>query len=58
MPDPPTTTRPARPDDGPHLRAIDVAAGALFATVGHPEVADDPPKPVEVLATYGQVDRA
>ena len=58
MPELPATIRPARPNDGPRLQAIEVAAGAQFAAVGHPEVADDPPKPVEVLATYATAGRS
>ena len=58
MPDPPATIRPARPNDGPRLQAIEVAAGAQFADVGHPEVAADPPKPVEALASYATAGRS
>ena len=44
--------RLAQVEDLPRLQEIEVAAGALFATIGMTAVADDPPPPLDVLAAH------
>lgn len=44
--------RPSRPGDEPVLRYIERRAGERFREVGLPDVADDEPATVEVLAGY------
>ena len=50
--------RAARSDDLPRLQEIEVAAGALFADVGLPSVADDEPPSIPVLTRYQVGGRA
>jgi GNAT superfamily N-acetyltransferase len=45
----PVTIRPARGDELEHLRAIEVAAGAVFREVGMNPIADDAPPSTVVL---------
>jgi GNAT superfamily N-acetyltransferase len=47
-----------RDDDLPILRAIERAAGEGFRDIGMPEIADDEPLPVEVLARYQRAGMA
>jgi GNAT superfamily N-acetyltransferase len=49
--------RPARPDDVPRIREVERAAGALFAGVGLPEIAADPPTPADRLLSLLAADR-
>jgi GNAT superfamily N-acetyltransferase len=49
---PPPVIRPARADELGRLQAIEVAAGARFAEVGMPDVADDAPPPRSHLDRY------
>ncbi|MEV0681456.1 GNAT family N-acetyltransferase [Actinosynnema sp. NPDC050436] len=42
--------RPARPDEFPLLQQIEDASGAPFREHGMPEIADDDPMPLDVLA--------
>jgi GNAT superfamily N-acetyltransferase len=51
-------TRLARAEDLTDLRRIELAAGALFATVGMDDVAGDEPASLEVLAGYQGDGRA
>jgi GNAT superfamily N-acetyltransferase len=44
--------RPARPEEGLTLREIERLAGERFRDVGLPEIADDEPIAIEVLAHY------
>jgi ribosomal protein S18 acetylase RimI-like enzyme len=44
--------RTVREEELPLLREIERAAGECFRDVGMPEIADDEPFPVEVLAAY------
>jgi GNAT superfamily N-acetyltransferase len=50
--------RSPRPDELEGLRAIERAAGVLFAEAGMPEVAAHEPDPVDVLAQYADAARA
>lgn len=50
--------RPARPEDGPALQAIERRAGTRFRDVGMPEIADDEPLPLDVLARYADEGRS
>jgi GNAT superfamily N-acetyltransferase len=50
--------RPARADDGRALQDIERLAGERFREVGLPEVADDDPAPVDVLAAYAAAGRS
>ena len=50
--------RSASLDDAPTLRGIERRAGGRFHDVGMPEVADDEPLPIEVLARYTVAQRA
>lgn len=50
--------RPARPEDGPALREIERRAGERFRSVGRPEIADDEPLPLDVLAAYARAGRS
>lgn len=50
--------RPARPEEGDDLRAIERRAGLRFRDVGMPGIADDDPPPAEVLATYATDGRS
>jgi len=50
--------RPARPDDLPALRGVEIAAGACFRDVGMAAVADDDPPTVAELAAYQEDGRA
>lgn len=50
--------RPARPDDGEAIQAIERRAGARFRDVGMPEIADDEPLPLDVLARYADEERS
>ncbi|TQF68640.1 GNAT family N-acetyltransferase [Rhodococcus spelaei] len=50
--------RVATPADLPRLAGIEVAAGAMFATLGMALVADDDPFTVEELAQYQRAGRA
>lgn len=52
------TIRPARPDDLPALRDLEVAAAEPFRDIGMPEIAGDDPEPLPVLAEYQQDGRA
>lgn len=52
------TVRPATRDDRPALRAIERRAGERFREVGMPEVADDEPPSLDVLATFVDAGRA
>lgn len=54
----PTSTRIARHDDLTAVQAVEVAAGALFSTVGMDAVADDDPPSHEELADYQRGGRA
>jgi GNAT superfamily N-acetyltransferase len=58
VPTRPNAIRPAGLDELEALRAIEVAAGQLFADVGLASVAEDPPLPVEELAAYRRAGRA
>ncbi len=53
-----TPVRPARIDDGPALQEIARLAGERFRTIGRPEVADDEPPSLDVLAGYAAGERA
>ncbi|MFB9839304.1 GNAT family N-acetyltransferase [Actinoallomurus acaciae] len=44
--------RTVREEELPVLRVIERAAGECFRDIGMPEIADDEPPPVEVLAAY------
>jgi ribosomal protein S18 acetylase RimI-like enzyme len=48
----PMRVRAVRPAELPVLRDIERAAGEVFRTVGMPEIADDEPLPLDVLAGY------
>lgn len=50
--------RPVRAAELDVLRDIERAAGQCFRDVGMPEIADDEPFPVEVLAGYQRAGRA
>jgi ribosomal protein S18 acetylase RimI-like enzyme len=50
--------RPVRPAELPVLQEIERAAGERFRDVGMPEIADDEPLPLDVLAGYLQAGRA
>ncbi|GLW34528.1 GNAT family N-acetyltransferase [Actinoplanes regularis] len=50
--------RSARLDDLPALRDIERAAGQPFREIGMPEIAEDEPPSLEVLAGYQRVGRA
>jgi ribosomal protein S18 acetylase RimI-like enzyme len=54
----PVRIRIARRDDLPRLQEIERLAGRAFRDIGMPEVADDEPLPIEVLAGYAEADRA
>ena len=47
--------RPARPDDVSRLRAIEIAAGTLFADTPHAFVVDHPPPEAEELLGAAEV---
>lgn len=49
--------RPARSDDAEALRSIEVAAGARFADVGLPEIAEDEPMTAQQLTAYARAGR-
>lgn len=51
-------TRPAVAEDGFALQAIERAAGQRFRDVGMPEIADDEPAPIEILAAYAAAGRS
>ncbi|WP_156757870.1 GNAT family N-acetyltransferase [Actinokineospora pegani] len=51
-------TRPASPADFPRLQEIEVLAGAAFREVGLPEIADDDPPPLGLLAEFTAAGRA
>lgn len=51
-------SRPATPADLPLLREIERAAGEAFRAAGMPEIADDEPPALEVLAGYQRAGRA
>ena len=50
--------RSARADEGPALQEIERLAGERFRTIGRPEVADDDPPALDVLASYAQAARS
>jgi GNAT superfamily N-acetyltransferase len=50
--------RSASPGDAPTLRGIERRTGGRFHEVGMPDVADDEPLPIEVLARYAVAQRA
>jgi DNA-binding transcriptional MerR regulator/ribosomal protein S18 acetylase RimI-like enzyme len=50
--------RAVRDDELPILQDIERAAGECFRDIGMPEIADDEPFPVEVLAAYRRAGRA
>ncbi|MFI5806331.1 GNAT family N-acetyltransferase [Streptomyces sp. NPDC051561] len=50
--------RPATAADLPHLQDIERAAGEPFRALGMPEIADDDPPPLELLAEYQLACRA
>lgn len=50
--------RGARTDELPRLQEIEVSAGAVFRDIGMPEVADDPPPRLDLLAQYQSAGRA
>lgn len=50
--------RPARPDDLPALRDVEIAAGASFRELGMADIADDDPPTVAELAAYQEEGRA
>ncbi|MDQ3145502.1 MAG: GNAT family N-acetyltransferase [Actinomycetota bacterium] len=50
--------RPARPTDAGRLREIERAAGAAFADVGMPEVAEEEPWAEEQLVAYATAGRS
>lgn len=50
--------RAAGADDLPTLQDIERAAGRCFRDIGMPQVADDEPLPVDVLAEYQRAGRA
>jgi GNAT superfamily N-acetyltransferase len=54
----PIVIRPAAPEDGPHLQAIEVLAGRQFRDVGLPQIASDVPPSTEVLAAYADAGRS
>lgn len=53
-----TVIRPALPSDAPSLQEIERLAGEQFRDVGLDHVAEDEPKPVDVLAAYADSGRA
>jgi GNAT superfamily N-acetyltransferase len=50
--------RAVRDEELPLLRDIERAAGECFRDIGMPEIADDEPPPLDVLATYERAGRA
>jgi GNAT superfamily N-acetyltransferase len=50
--------RPTRREEGSVLQEIERLAGEQFRDVGLPEVADDEPAPVDVLARYAEEGRS
>ncbi len=50
--------RPAREDDLPRLREIEVAAGRSFAGLGMTAIADDEPPSIATLREYRRAGRA
>jgi GNAT superfamily N-acetyltransferase len=50
--------RPARPEDLPALRDVEIAAGASFRELGMADVADDDPPTVAELGAYQEDGRA
>jgi GNAT superfamily N-acetyltransferase len=50
--------RPASPGDAPVLREIERLAGERFRDVGMPEIADDEPLSLEVLAGHARAGRS
>ncbi len=50
--------RAARPDDGPHLRRIEVLAGERFRDIGMADIADAEPASLEELADHAADGRA
>jgi GNAT superfamily N-acetyltransferase len=50
--------RAVRDDELPVLQDIERAAGECFRDIGMPEIADDEPFPLAVLAEYGRTGRA
>lgn len=54
----PVVIRPAVTADVAAIAGIEVAAGALFRTVGMDAVADEPPSPAEVIAGYVEAGRS
>ncbi|MDI6105497.1 GNAT family N-acetyltransferase [Actinoplanes sp. NEAU-A12] len=50
--------RTARPSDLARLQEIERVAGRAFRDIGMPEVADDEPLSIEVLAGYAEAGRA
>jgi len=53
----PVSVRPARPDEGACLQAVEAAAGQLFRPLGMLRVADDAPPPLDVLAALTAAGR-
>jgi GNAT superfamily N-acetyltransferase len=51
-------SRPATPADLPLLREIERAAGEAFRAAGMPDIADDEPPSLDVLAGYQRAGRA
>jgi len=54
----PAPVRSARHDDLAEIQGVEVAAGALFATVGMDAIAEDAPPSPEELANYQRIGRA
>ncbi|MBE9375623.1 GNAT family N-acetyltransferase [Saccharopolyspora sp. HNM0983] len=50
--------RAARAEELPRLQEIEVSAGAVFRDIGMPEIADDPPLSLDLLAAYQRSGRA
>lgn len=54
----PALVRTARHDDLAAIQRVEVAAGALFTTIGMNAIAEDDPPSLEELADYQRGDRA
>lgn len=50
--------RPARPDDGPALRALELAAGEQFRDIGMGDIADHDPPSLDTFARYAREGRS
>lgn len=50
--------RAARAEELPRLQEIELSAGEVFRDIGMPEIADDPPPRLDLLAGYQSAGRA